>query len=80
MTKQACYLPLGGPLIGHMPSQARGLYVATGHTCWVSPILLNDSILTLQGISNGPGTGKAMAELVLDDKITCADLSRLKPE
>jgi glycine/D-amino acid oxidase-like deaminating enzyme len=33
--KQACYLPLGGPLIGEARKQARGLYIATGHTCWV---------------------------------------------
>lgn len=63
--RQACYLPLGGPILGHATSVARGLYIATGHTCW--------------GISNAPGTGKALSELVMEGKIKCANLKSLEP-
>ncbi|KAJ7177886.1 FAD dependent oxidoreductase [Mycena filopes] len=68
--RQACFLPVvsgvgGGPIVGEAAGVARGLYVATGHTCW--------------GISNAPGTAKAMAELVLEGKIRCADLKKLHP-
>lgn len=31
--QQACFLPLGGPILG--ACKTRGLYIATGHTCWV---------------------------------------------
>jgi glycine/D-amino acid oxidase-like deaminating enzyme len=40
--KQACFLPtvkkakLEGPIIGPAPRMAKGYYIATGHTCWVS--------------------------------------------
>lgn len=40
--KQACFLPtvkkgkLGGPIVGPAPRMAKGYYIATGHTCWVS--------------------------------------------
>jgi glycine/D-amino acid oxidase-like deaminating enzyme len=39
--RQACFLPVTnggveGPIIGEAGSIARGLYLATGHTCWVS--------------------------------------------
>ena len=30
--RQACYLPLGGPLIGR--TGVKGLLLASGHTCW----------------------------------------------
>lgn len=33
--RQACFLPLGGPIIGAADKVAKGLYIATGHTCWV---------------------------------------------
>ncbi|KAJ7165040.1 FAD dependent oxidoreductase [Mycena filopes] len=69
-TRQACFLPVvsgvgGGPIVGEAAGAARGLYVATGHTCW--------------GISNAPGTAKAMAELVLEGRIRCTDLKKLHP-
>ena len=32
-----------------------------------------------QGICNAPGTAKAIAELVLEGKISCADLGALDP-
>ncbi|ESK96441.1 fad nad binding oxidoreductase [Moniliophthora roreri MCA 2997] len=67
--RQACFLPVvklgGGPIVGAAPKIAKGLYIATGHTCW--------------GICNAPGTGKAMAELVLDGKVTCTSLKKLDP-
>lgn len=37
--KQACFLPVvstgGGPIIGEANGIAKGLIIATGHTCWV---------------------------------------------
>ena len=37
--RQACFLPVvshgGGPIIDEATSIARGLYIGTGHTCWV---------------------------------------------
>lgn len=66
--RQACYLPnvqaaTGGPLIG--PTGVKGLLLAAGHTCW--------------GIQNGPGTGKVIAELVLDGKAQSANIAGLDP-
>ncbi|KIY49727.1 FAD dependent oxidoreductase [Fistulina hepatica ATCC 64428] len=53
--RQACYLPTvssgGGPIVGEASSIAKGLLIATGHTCW--------------GISNAPGTARAMAVLIM---------------
>ncbi|KAI5305577.1 hypothetical protein KEM56_004002 [Ascosphaera pollenicola] len=65
---QACYLPnvsadRGGPIVG--PTDVRGLFIATGHTCW--------------GIQNGPGTGKLMSEFVFDGKATSARVDSLHP-
>lgn len=37
--QQACFLPVvsgGGPIVGEAKSLAKGLVIATGHTCWVS--------------------------------------------
>lgn len=38
--QQACYLPTvstgGGPIIGEARQIAKGLFIGTGHTCWVS--------------------------------------------
>jgi len=62
--RQACYLPIGGPIIGELPD-VKGLIVAAGHTCW--------------GICNAPGTGKALSELIMDGKISCAYLGELEP-
>lgn len=37
--RQACFLPIvsigGGPIIGKLDQVAQGLFIATGHTCWV---------------------------------------------
>lgn len=42
--KQACFLPVvsvgGGPIIGEASKIAKGLFIATGHTCWVSTLFL----------------------------------------
>lgn len=68
LVKQACYLPnvstSGGPIIGDVPG-TEGFFVGAGHTCW--------------GICNGPGTGKALSELVMDGRIKCAKLKMLHP-
>ncbi|EMD36788.1 hypothetical protein CERSUDRAFT_83811, partial [Gelatoporia subvermispora B] len=67
--RQACFLPVvsvgGGPIIGEATSIAKGLIIATGHTCW--------------GICNAPGTARAISELVMDGKITCGKLQKLLP-
>lgn len=69
--RQACFLPIvsqrgaGGPIVGEAKTVAKGLYVATGHTCW--------------GICNAPGTAKVMAELVLNSKALPRKLKRLEP-
>ncbi|PPQ92187.1 hypothetical protein CVT25_008961 [Psilocybe cyanescens] len=67
--RQACYLPTvssgGGPIIGEAKTIAKGLFIGTGHTCW--------------GISNAPGTAKALTELIMEGKIKCANLRKLDP-
>jgi glycine/D-amino acid oxidase-like deaminating enzyme len=58
---QACYLPTskdGFPLIGEHPN-SRGVYIATGHSCW--------------GILNSPVTGLMLSELIDDGQIACVD-------
>lgn len=66
-TEQACFLPCtddSRPVIGELPN-AKGCYVATGHSCW--------------GILNGPATGAAVAELVLDGRSSIVDLAPFSP-
>lgn len=66
-TRQACYLPNvargGGPLIGH--AGIKGLYLASGHTCW--------------GIQNAPGTGKLISEFVFEGGPKSAKIASLDP-
>ncbi|KAL0896990.1 hypothetical protein Bca101_080951 [Brassica carinata] len=65
--QQACFLPStedGVPVIGEIPG-IKGCYVATGHSCW--------------GILNGPATGSALAELIVDGVAISVDLSRFSP-
>ncbi|XP_030532144.2 putative oxidoreductase TDA3 [Rhodamnia argentea] len=65
--EQACFLPCtedGVPVIGELPG-LEGCYVATGHGCW--------------GILNGPATGAAVAELVLEGQARTVDLTRFSP-
>ncbi|KAH9931531.1 FAD dependent oxidoreductase [Fomitopsis serialis] len=68
--RQACFLPVvsagGGPIVGEATNIAKGLVIATGHTCW--------------GICNAPGTAKAISELIMEGKISCANLKRLEPD
>lgn len=69
LKRQACYLPVldvpssSGPLIGE--TNVENLYLASGHSCW--------------GINNAPGTGKIMAELLLEGEARSADISALDP-
>ncbi|XP_020205748.1 putative oxidoreductase TDA3 [Cajanus cajan] len=65
--EQACFLPCtddGVPLIGEVPG-VKGCYVATGHNCW--------------GILNGPATGAALAQLILDGHSTIVGLKPFSP-
>ncbi|KAD3640893.1 hypothetical protein R6Q59_003567 [Mikania micrantha] len=65
--EQACFLPCTDdsiPVIGEIPGM-KGCYVATGHSCW--------------GILNGPATGAAMAELVMEGYSTIVDLGPFSP-
>jgi glycine/D-amino acid oxidase-like deaminating enzyme len=65
-TKQACYWPEtpdGRPLIGTIPNVS-GAYLAAGHSVW--------------GILQGPITGKAVAELVVDGVAKSLDLTNFR--
>ena len=65
--RSACFLPTtadGLPMLGAVAG-VRGAYVATGHSCW--------------GILNAPATGAAMAELIVDGRAACVDLSPFDP-
>lgn len=64
----ACHLPTtrdGLPAIGPVPG-VDGAYVATGHSCW--------------GILNGPATGEAMAELIVEGTSSHVDLAPFRVE
>ncbi|KUJ19765.1 FAD dependent oxidoreductase [Mollisia scopiformis] len=67
LARQACYLPSvaggGGPLIGE--TGTKGLFMATGHTCW--------------GIQNSCATGKLISEFVFDGKAKSAKIDSLDP-
>ena len=65
-TKQSCYLPTtdnGIPLIGEVPG-VKGAFIAAGHGCW--------------GILNGPATGEAIAELLVEGEVKHVDLKRFQ--
>ena len=67
LASQACFRPVtpdGLPLIGAILG-APGAYIATGHGVW--------------GILNGPATGEAVAELILDGITLKVDLSPFDP-
>ena len=67
LARQACYRPItrdGLPLIGRVPG-VENAYVATGHSVW--------------GILNGPATGEALAELIIDGAARTVDLSPFDP-
>ncbi len=64
---QTCYRPVvrdGLPLIGRVPGVARA-YVATAHSVW--------------GMLNGPATGEAMAELIVDGAASTVDIADFDP-
>jgi glycine/D-amino acid oxidase-like deaminating enzyme len=64
---QACFRPITRdfvPLIGRVP-HTDGAYVATGHNVW--------------GILNGPATGEAMSELIVDGNSRTVDLKPFDP-
>ena len=67
IARQACYRPVtrdGLPLIGKVPG-VEGAYVATGHSVW--------------GVLNGPATGEALAELIVDGAASTTDLRPFDP-
>ncbi|WWC61016.1 uncharacterized protein I303_103594 [Kwoniella dejecticola CBS 10117] len=67
VAEQACYLPIadrGRPLVGKVRG-VEGVFVGSGLSCW--------------GITQGPGTGKVLAELILEGKVRSADISKLAP-
>eukprot|EP00586_Coscinodiscus_wailesii_P012353 CAMPEP_0172507666 /NCGR_PEP_ID=MMETSP1066-20121228/205453_1 /TAXON_ID=671091 /ORGANISM="Coscinodiscus wailesii, Strain CCMP2513" /LENGTH=366 /DNA_ID=CAMNT_0013285293 /DNA_START=1 /DNA_END=1101 /DNA_ORIENTATION=- len=67
-TSQSCYLPTtrsGSPIIGNIPG-VKGGFIASGHGCW--------------GILNGPATGEAMAELLVDGKTTHVNIEQFDPQ
>ncbi len=67
LAAQACYRPVardGLPLIGPV-SGVGGAFVATGHGVW--------------GMLNGPATGEAVAELIVDGAAATVDLSPFDP-
>jgi glycine/D-amino acid oxidase-like deaminating enzyme len=67
LAEQACFLPIadrGRPLVGKVKG-VESVYVASGHSCW--------------GITQGPGTGKVMSELILEGSVSSADISKLAP-
>lgn len=53
------------PPISKIARALAGAFIATGHTCW--------------GILNSPGTGAAMAELILDGVASVVDLTPFDP-
>ena len=60
---QACYRPVtadGIPLIGPVAG-VEGAFVATGHSVW--------------GMLNGPATGEAIAELIIDGAASTVDIA-----
>jgi glycine/D-amino acid oxidase-like deaminating enzyme len=67
VARQACYRPVtndGMPLIGKVPGVA-GAYVATGHSVW--------------GVLNGPATGEALSELIVDGFARSVNLRPFDP-
>ena len=64
---QACYRPVtvdGLPLLGRHPDHPRGI-VATGHSVW--------------GMLNGPATGEAVAQLILDGTASTVSIAAFDP-
>ncbi|KAI1633696.1 FAD dependent oxidoreductase [Biscogniauxia mediterranea] len=66
IARQACYLPQGGPYIGELGGETRGILVAAGHTCW--------------GIQNAPATGKLISEIIFEGAAKSARLGGCDPK
>jgi glycine/D-amino acid oxidase-like deaminating enzyme len=68
IAEQACFIPVSEedkkPWIGKLRG-VNGVYIGAGHSCW--------------GITQGPGTGKVLAEMVLEGDAKSANISKLKP-
>ncbi|KAK4683884.1 hypothetical protein P7C73_g6332, partial [Tremellales sp. Uapishka_1] len=67
LAEQACFLPIptrGRPLVGKVRG-VEGVYIGGGLSCW--------------GITQGPGTGLVLSELILEGKVKSADISKLSP-
>ncbi|WBW74218.1 FAD-dependent oxidoreductase involved in late endosome to Golgi transport [Schizosaccharomyces osmophilus] len=65
--RQACYLPISNATGAPVIGKiGSSIYVAAAHGCW--------------GITLGPGTGKVLSEMVLDGKVTSANIDLLDPE
>ncbi|MCC7370330.1 MAG: FAD-binding oxidoreductase [Chloroflexi bacterium] len=67
VTRQACYRPVaadGLPLVGQVPGVA-GAYVGTGHSVW--------------GVLNGPASGEALAELIVDGAARTVNIRAFNP-
>ncbi|PWN50908.1 FAD dependent oxidoreductase [Violaceomyces palustris] len=64
--EQACYLPISNRTGDPIIGGRDGIYVAAGHSCW--------------GITNSLGTGKVIAELLLEGKAKSADIRSLMPK
>ncbi|EIM20533.1 putative cytoplasm protein [Wallemia mellicola CBS 633.66] len=63
--EQACYLPISSSHSPIIGKVSEGIYIGAGHSVW--------------GITNGPGTGKVLSEVILDGKAISCDISHLKP-
>ena len=67
LAEQVCYRPIssdGIPIMGRVPN-INGAYVATGHSVW--------------GMLNGPATGEAMAELIVNGSTSKVNLDAFDP-
>jgi len=71
--KQACFLPtvkkgkLEGPIVGPAPRMAKGYYIATGHTCWVSIICTGGLASSRSYLMTAWKTSKNCAPFVFDN-------------
>lgn len=67
VARQACFRPITPdftPIIGRIPGAANA-YVASGHGVW--------------GMLNGPATGEALADLIVDGAASTVDLTPFDP-
>ena len=82
--KEAGFLPivkkgkLGGPIVGLAPRMAKGYYIATGHSCWVSFSLI---VLTKTGSISSSYLQKIdrVAFTIIDFELRRVSVTRLEP-